>query len=107
MLVSGVLCPRHCYLILGPTPQAELLRVKTTGGLSGQLALIHARYRCDSREYRLIARYRRNRLYLWRTTGHSPMSRFKTRATVSPNAVSEPEANLLAARTVKPMKPIR
>jgi hypothetical protein len=60
-----------------------------------------------SRRELLIARYRRSRLYLWKTTGHSPRIRFKTTATVSPNDVSEPEANLLAARTVKAMKPIR
>jgi hypothetical protein len=46
-------------------------------------------------------------LYLCRATGQSPKIRFKAKAKVSPGTVSEPEANLLAARTVKPMKPIR
>jgi hypothetical protein len=46
-------------------------------------------------------------LYLCKTTGQSPKIRFKARAKVSPDTVSEPEANLLPAITVKPMKPIR
>lgn len=33
------------------------------------------------------------------------MIRFKARAKLSPDAVSEPEPNLLAIRTVKPTKP--
>jgi hypothetical protein len=64
--------------------------------------------RCGWRcEYRLNALYSRSRLYLWRTTGQSPRIRFKLRPTARPRAVSEPDANLLAARMVNPMKPTK